>query len=58
MSIKNGVNASFLVQSQIFPKLKAQTLAMRYQTVPVDSGFTVERKISDIINLLYIIYFF
>ena len=44
MAIKNGANASFQVQSKIFPKLKSQILQMRYQHVPAGSGFTVERK--------------
>ena len=41
---KNRANASFLVQSKIFPKLKAQILQMRYQNIKKGSGFTVERK--------------
>ena len=40
----NGANASFSVQSKIFPKLEAQILQMRYQSVPACSSFTVERK--------------
>ena len=44
MGIKNGANASFSVQSKIFPKLKAQILQMRYQNVQKGSGFTVTLK--------------
>ena len=44
MSIKNGANASFSVQSKMFPKLKAQILQMRYQNVSESSGSTVEKK--------------
>ena len=44
MGIKNGVNASFSVQGNIFSKLKTQILQMRYQNVLQGSGFTVERK--------------
>ena len=44
MGIKNGANASFSVQSQIFPKLKAQILKMRDQNVQEDSNFTVDEK--------------
>ena len=45
MGTKNGTNASFSVQSKIFPKLKAQILQIRYQNVQEGSGFTVEEKI-------------
>ena len=41
---KNGTNASFSVQSKIFPKLKAQILQMRYQNVQEGTSFTSERK--------------
>ena len=41
---KIWANASFSVQSKIFPKLKAQILQMRYQNVQEGSSFTVKRK--------------
>ena len=41
---ENGANASFSVQCNIFPKLKAQILQMRYQNVYEGSGFTTEKK--------------
>ena len=41
---KNGANASFSVQSKIFPNLKAQILQMRYQNIQEGSGFILERK--------------
>ena len=44
MGIKNGANASFPLQSKIFPKLKAQMLQMRYQNVQEGSSFTAEKK--------------
>ena len=44
MGIKNGANASFSVQSKIFPKTKAQILQMRYQNVKEGSSFSAERK--------------
>ena len=42
MGINNGDNASFSVQSKIFPRLKAQILQMGYQNIQVGLGFTVE----------------
>ena len=51
MGTKNGANASFSVQSKIFPKLKAQILQMRYQNVQEGSSFTVKRKKSENFNL-------
>ena len=45
MGTKNGVNASFSVQSKIFPKLKAQIFQMRYQNVQEGSSFTEESVI-------------
>ena len=51
MGIKNGANASFSVQSKIFPKLKAQILQVRYQNVQNGSNFTIERKKSENFNL-------
>ena len=41
---KNGANAPFSVQSNLFPKLKAQILQIRYQNVHEGSSFTAERK--------------
>ena len=51
MGTKNGANASFSVQSKIFPKLKYQILQMRYQNVQEGSSFTEERKNWEIFNL-------
>ena len=46
-----NANASFSVQSKIFPKLKAQILQMRFKNVQEGSSFTVERKIYEIFIL-------
>ena len=48
---KNGANASFSVQSKIFPKRKAQILQMRYRNVQEGSSFTAERKNCEIFNI-------
>ena len=44
MSTKYRINASYSVQSKIFPKLKAQILQMRYQNFEEGSSFTTEKK--------------
>ena len=42
MGIQIGANASFSIQSKIFPKLKAHILQMRCQNVQEGSNITVE----------------
>ena len=54
MGIKNCANATFSVQSKIFPKQKVKILQMRYQNVPDGLSYTIEReKKSEIFNLSY-----
>ena len=43
---------SFSVQSEIFPRLKAQILQIRYQNILEGLGFTVERKNRIIISII------
>ena len=43
MGTKNGANASFSVQSKVFPKLKAQILEIGYQNVQEGLGFTAKK---------------
>ena len=49
---------TFSVQSEIFPNLKVRILQMSYQNVKEGSGFTVERKNSEVFISQKLYFFF